>query len=245
MLQEFGQPVDRKIEESLQYLRSKGIIPNQPHNISRLTELALRFASQIQSAKFCDHDLIKLATLFGSPVTEDYRGPTIQQIVRSVGYGIKMSEHINSNLQGFILFGSRLDPKKRPRNTKDNPSDIDAVAVFDDNWGDLITRGQLTHLEVIIKREMVRHQPVFMDIPFKIEMAERASSIIDRLTPERFNRCPYWAACPTGVVYVGRLRHKTKKESLQLEASQLIVRAISSPDFQDLRRRHVRKLFGY
>lgn len=101
----------------------------------------MRFGERIKDAEYTAADRLKLKTLFGvrdisNTVRREPRGEEVVNIVRSVLAKIREED---TNIKGFLVFGSRMDPEKLSRDmatlemTEDDPtggmSDIDVITL--------------------------------------------------------------------------------------------------------------------
>lgn len=242
MLQEFSYPVGKRIETNLNLLVDSRIISHPPWRQSAVTEFALRNSRYFSHQVFPEDAILKIKTLFGVPTKPDFYGPNRDRIINDVSVAFNAVKPNFPGFQGLMLFGSRMNVQKAPRNTRSNPSDIDAVAVFDNKMGDLISWELLKNIELQIRDRLNSNHKVFQKIPFNLKTAERVETIFLRLNPSYFTKPPYWAVDPDGTFYLGEMHFGRKHNFNQDEVNRLITTSISSPSYQDLRIREVHHL---
>jgi predicted nucleotidyltransferase len=245
MLHEFGSPAKEIIEFGLNSLVAKKIIPKKEWSFQPLSEFARRNCHIINSSRGFENseDISKIKTLFGVSSRNDFYGPSRDQVVSDFSIAFKQVKASFPELQGLLLFGSRFNLSKAPRNTKENPSDIDILPIFDNSRGDFISREYLLCLKEKLSTLLINHRPVYLRIPLSLKMAERAGTIYTRLDPSRFEVTPCWGSDPQGFYFIGELNVSKKTKFSEESANKLMFQSLSSPGFRDLKIREINSLY--
>lgn len=246
MLHEFGSPANEIIETGLNLLQNRQIVPPSPWKRTVVTYFARRNIHLLKnpSMPVPEQETSKIKTLFGVKTKDDFSGPSYHELIGDISVAFDKVKPEFIGLQGLLLYGSRLNQSKTPRNTWEFPSDIDAIAIFKNSLGDFVSREQLQNLSSQISQNLTLQNPVYKHIPLSLTNAERAGSIYSRLNPRYFHTTPPWAAEPDSFYYIGELRDGKKRQFTQTEANQLISQSVSSPEFQDLRVREIKYLYN-
>lgn len=197
--------VAHTVANSLNQLIDVGVL--QSSQVSQaanetFTEFIVRYHDQIRNNDFLPELHPKLVTLFNQNEAEtvpespdEIRGGQVADLMLQV---YEKYHETDSELQGFILFGSRLDPDKHPR----PDSDIDVMAVFmsNDAW-------KLQNTAPIHHQMEQTKQELFPEVKARLGRSsiEHGGQFYDLLKNQDIWEVPDWGWKPQAVRYVGRL----------------------------------------
>lgn len=267
-LQAAEHTIDYKIGHILNDLINEGYltvndVTNAPETkFDTLLELE-KFLPFLSRESIPPHVKEQIASLFREPAMStageiDSRRSETIQIARNTYESLRNNPEYGDNLEGFLVFGSRLDPQRRPRDERvmfeENgrtiylePSDIDIVCIVKDDRLviDPITSRVLEYPKRNYDSDTKRtYMAMYQGTQIPIEVAgiRNSGDFYTQLQSQEFGEeFPYWARNPQALHYIGQLSLPDGSSMGEEEVNSLIQHVVNSSEMADRRQKHLKK----
>jgi len=223
-----------KIGLSLNQLIDAGVLSAKDVSVAppeAFFEFAQRYQKKSKDGFLSEEDNEKVRTLFSSEYLSEETGPNREQIISLTREFLKHEQQTGLKIAGIVLFGSRMDPNKKPR----PDSDIDMLLVLDMSQNQLFYELRLLNQPPDLDDETPRHMQFTREDSYYADLSTSWRNFClhsnqaeaTELTPrtggltnvELFteelklqDHLPFWGYFPQAVYFVGNVDNVSETE---------------------------------